>query len=99
MIKMNFTWIKKRSAWQDLEYNRARRAAFLAETRAKMDAVNSALSTAMQNKTQGIANLAAEAALKRVQAATKAKTEETIKQIDAAQKSLDVTKSKIDVTA
>lgn len=98
MVKMNFTWVKTRSAWQELEYQRGRRAAFVKDMREKMDAVNSALMGAQQDKISGIATLAAEAALKRVQAATKAKTDETIKQIDDTQKSLDAAKASIDTT-
>ena len=99
MIKMNFSWVKTRSAWQELEYNRARRAAFVKDMRANMDALNSSLSSAMQNKITGIANLAANAALKRVQDATKAKTDATIKQIDSTQSSLSAAKSKLDKVA
>ncbi|MCF8478194.1 MAG: hypothetical protein K9G60_14290 [Pseudolabrys sp.] len=99
MIKMQFTWIKTRSAWQELEYNRARRAAALKEMRANMDAVNSALSSAMQNKITGIGTLAGNAALKRVQDATKAKTDETIKQIDSTQNTLNAAKSNLDKVA
>jgi len=98
MVKMNFTWIKTRSAWQELEYQRIRRAVFVKDMRARMDAVNSALMGAQQSKISGIATLAAEAALKRVQEATKAKTDETIKQIDETQKSLATVKSSIDTT-
>ena len=99
MIKMNFTWLRKRSAWQELEYQRVRRAAFVQDMRARMDAVNSALMSAQHNKVSGIATLAANAALKRVQEATKAKTDETIKQIDETQASLAAAKTSIDTIA
>lgn len=99
MIKMNFTWVKTRSAWQELEYQRVRRAAYMKDMRARMDAVNSALMGAQQSKISGIATLAAEAALKRVQEATKAKTEQTINQIDETQTALDTVKTSLDTTA
>ena len=99
MVKMNFTWIKTRSAWQELEYQRIRRAVFVKDMRARMDAVNSALMGAQQSKISGIATLAAEAALKRVQEATKAKTDETIAQIDETQASLAAAKTSIDTIA
>jgi len=99
MVKMNFTWIKTRSAYQELEYQRARRASFMKDARARLDSVNSALTATLQNKISGIATLAGNAALKRVQDATKAKTEETINQIDQTQASLAAAKSSIDTTA
>jgi hypothetical protein len=99
MIKMNFTWVKTRSAWQDLEYNRARRAAALQDMQNKMTAVNSALSSALQNKISGIATLAGNAALKRVQDATKAKTDETLKQIDSTKATLDAATSSLNKVA
>ena len=99
MVKMNFTWIKTRSAWQDLEYQRAKRATYLQNVRDTMSSVNSALSNALQSKVAGIANLAAKAALKRVQAETKAKSDATLAQIDATTKTLDTAKSNIDKIA
>jgi hypothetical protein len=90
-INNHFGWVKQRSAWQDMEYHRAKRAEFAAQDQANLDAMNTAMSTALQNKISQSSNLSANAALKRVQAAAKAKLDETTKQIDAAQSLVDQT--------
>jgi hypothetical protein len=86
-----FGWVKQRSAWQDMEYHRQKRAEYAAQDKANMDSMNNAMSTALQNKISQSANLSANAALKRVQAAAKAKINETTKQIDDAQSLVDQT--------
>jgi hypothetical protein len=86
-----FGWVKQRSAYQDMVYHRARRAEFAKQDQANLEAMNSAMSTAMQNRISKLADIAAQAALKRVQAATKAKLDEATKQIDAAQSLVDQT--------
>jgi hypothetical protein len=86
-----FGWVKQRSAYQDMVYHRARRAEFAKQDQANMDAMNTAMSSALQNKISQSANISANAALKRVQAAAKAKIDETTKQIDAAQSLVDRT--------
>ncbi len=88
-----FGWVKQRSAYQDMEFHRARRAAFAKQDQANLDAMNTAMSGALQNKISQASNLAANAALKRVQDAAKAKIEETNRQIDDAQKLIDKTKT------
>jgi hypothetical protein len=80
-----FNWLPMQPAWKDMEIRRARRAEMLKQEQANMDAMNSAMDTAMQNRISLSANIAANAALKRVQAAAKAKTTEVTKQIDDAQ--------------
>jgi hypothetical protein len=90
-INNHFGWVKRRSAYQDIEYHRAKRAEFAARDQANLDAMNTAMSTALQNKISQSANLSANAALKRVQDAAKAKIDETTKQIDAAQSLVDQT--------
>jgi hypothetical protein len=90
-INNHFGWVKQRSAYQDMVYHRAKRAQFAAQDQANLDAMNTAMSTALQNKISQSANLSANAALKRVQAAAKAKIDETTKQIDAAQSLVDQT--------
>jgi hypothetical protein len=92
------SWMNKRSAWQEMEYHRARRAQFLKEDQANMDAVNSAMATALQTKISAASNNAAKAALKRVEAATKANTAKTTQQIDDTLKLLDKTKANLDST-
>ena len=86
-----FGWVKQRSAYQDMEYRRARRAEFARQDQANMDAINNSMSTALQNRISQSANITAEVALKRVKAAAKAKLEETTRQIDSAQSLIDKT--------
>ncbi len=90
---VHMRWLSSRSAWQDMEYHRAKRAEAIAQDQANMDAVNSAMSSALQNKITISSNNAAKAALKRVQAATKAKSDQTTKQIDDTLKLIDKTKA------
>ncbi len=86
-----FGWVKQRSAWQDMEYHRQKRAEYAAQDQANMDSINTSMSTALQNRISQSANISAQAALKRVQAAAKAKLADTTKQIDAAQSLIDKT--------
>ncbi len=95
MPGIHFNWLPQRSAWQDIEYHRALRAEAMKQDLANMDLINSAMSTALQNNITGATNNAANAALKRIQAATKAKSAETIKQLDNAQSLVDKTKASI----
>ena len=90
------SWIKTRTAWQEIEYRRAKRAQFIKNDLAQMDTMNSTLADALQNRISGSSNIAAQAALKRVQAAAKAKLDENTKQIDDAQKLLDTTQKAVD---
>ena len=98
-INNHFGWVKQRSAWQDMEYHRQKRAEFAAQDQANLDAINSAMSNALQNKISQSANLSANAALKRVQDAAKAKIDETTKQIDAAQSLVDQTSKSLNVSS
>ena len=91
-----FGWVKQRTAYQDMEYHRQKRAEYAAQDQANMDSINTAMSNAMQSKISGLANLAGEAALKRVQTAAKAKLAETTKQIDDAQSMVDQTAKSVD---
>lgn len=86
-----FGWVKQRSAYQDMVYHRAKRAEYAAQDQANMDSINNSMLTALQNRISKSADISAQAALKRVQAAAKAKLEETTKQIDAAQSLVDKT--------
>src|SRR4051794_24508328 len=90
-----FRWLSNRSAWQDMEYHRARRAEGLQQDQANMEAVNSAMSNALQNRISQSSNNAAEAALKRVKAAAQAKLDAGTKQIDNVQKLIDTTQKSI----
>ena len=86
-----FNWLPMQPAWKEMEYHRARRAAFAKQDQDNLDAMNVAMSDALQNRITQSANLYATAALKRVRAEAKAKTDETLKQIDDAQKLIDKT--------
>jgi len=86
-----FNWLPMQPAWKEMEIRRARRAEMIKQDAANMDAMNESMDTAMQNRISMSANIAANAALKRVQAAGKAKATEMTKQIDDAQKLLDKT--------
>jgi hypothetical protein len=91
--KMN--WLPARSAWNDMEYYRVRRAAMAQQDLANMDSVNSAMATAMQTNITGASNNAANAALKRIQAVAKAKNAATIKQLDNAERLITQTKASL----
>ena len=96
---VRFNWVKTRSAWQDMEYRRAKRAQFIKDDIARMEATNATFSNAFQNRISQSANIAAEAALKRVNSDAKAKLLENAKQIEEAQALLDTTQKNVDVSA
>ncbi len=96
---VRFNWVKTRSAWQDMEYRRAKRAQFIKADLEQMDATNATFSNAMQNRISQSANIAAEATLKRVQATAKAKLEENSKQIEDAMSLIDTTQKSVDASA
>jgi hypothetical protein len=68
-----FNWLPMQPAWKEMEIRRARRAQMLRQDQANMDAMNTAMATALQNRITQLSNITANAALKRVQAAAKAK--------------------------
>ena len=88
-INNHFGWVKQRSAWQDIQYHRQKRAEFAAQDQANMDAMNTALSTALQNNISGASTNAAQAPLKRVQSAAQDNVDANNKQIDDAQNLLN----------
>ena len=96
---VRFNWVKSRSAWQDMEYRRAKRAEFIKADIQRMEDTNATFSNAMQNRISQSATLTAEATLKRVQAAAKAKLEENSKSIEDAIKLIDDTQKSVDATA
>ena len=96
---VRFNWVKTRSAWQDMEYRRAKRAEFIKADIQRMEETNATFSNAMQNRISQSATLTAEATLKRVQAAAKAKLEEHSNQIDDTIKLIDATQKSVDATA
>jgi hypothetical protein len=92
---VRFNWVKTRTAWQDMESRRAKRAQFIKADIERMEATNATFSNAMQNRISQSANITAEATLKRVQAAAKAKLEENSKQIEDAMKLIDTTQQSL----
>lgn len=96
---VRFNWVPQRSSWQEMEYRRAKRAQFIKDDIAQMEAANATFSNVFQNRISQSANLAAEAALKRVQTAAKAKLEESAKTIDDAINFIDETQKSVDTVA
>ena len=96
---VRFNWVKTRSAWQDMEYRRAKRAQFIKDDIARMEATNATFSNTFQNRISQSANIAAEAALKRVQTTAKAKLEENSKSLEDAIKLIDTTQKSVDASA
>jgi hypothetical protein len=97
-INNHFGWVKQRSAWQDMEYHRQKRAEYAAQDQANMDAMNAAMSGALQNQISVSSTNAAQQALDRVKAAAQAKVDANNKQIDDAQNLLDQTSKALGTT-
>jgi len=87
MIGIGSSGSGQTSAWQTMEDNRTARAAAINAGLDAMNATSSALGRVQQNKISGLSMLAANAALKRIQAALKAK------QNSGAQSAFDQAKS------
>jgi len=77
------------TAWQKLKSQRASIANNLASAQANLASITSALASAQQDKIAGLGTLAATAAIARVRAEAKAKSESLTAQLDSAQKALD----------
>jgi hypothetical protein len=71
-----FNWLPQPSAWQQAETWRARRAAMNSDQLSASDTFTSSFSQAATDKIAGMAKLAGDAALKRINAAAKAKFDE-----------------------
>lgn len=97
-INNHFGWVTQRSAYQDIEYHRQKRAEFAAQDQANMDAMNTAMSSALQNQISTSATNAAQQALDRVKAAAQAKIDANTKQIDDAQSLVDQTAKSVGTT-
>ncbi len=76
--------VNRISAWKHAEAWRNQRRAMTQRFLDESTTVTNAFATAWSNQGAGIAKLAGEAALKRVQAATKAKLAQTTAEIDKA---------------
>ena len=82
-------WFSSRTAYQDMQAYRQRRAQAIKKHMDLTDSVNMAMSDAQQNKITGLTLLAAQAGMKRVQDMAKAKAAIMTKQIDDAQRVVD----------
>ena len=81
------------SAYDKLKARRSSLGASLGSIQASLNSFTTSLATAQLNKISGLANIAAQAGLSRVQAQQKASAAASVKQIDAAQASLNQAKS------
>ena len=84
-MQVGFRRFNTPSAWQNMQQQRERRGAAIKARLDMMNAVNNAFASAQQNNISGLAKIAAQAALNRVQAAAKAKQADMVKGIDDAQ--------------
>ncbi len=78
-----FGWLRTPSAWQQAETWRARRASFVESSISASDIVNATFAQAATDQGKGLAKLATQAAVKRVQAEAKSKIDATIAGIDS----------------
>jgi len=78
-----------RTAWQDIQYYRAQRAAIVSDAQSLMDTASSAIETALQNQVSGAANNTAQIALDRINALAQSTSNNVSSQIDQAQSLLD----------
>jgi hypothetical protein len=85
----HFNWLPRKSAWREMQDRRQQRAKFIQSDLDNMDAVNTSMSSALQNNITGAATNAAQAALTRVQAKAKTTSDTITRQIDAAQSVLN----------
>ena len=81
------------SGYQKLKNQRAVIANNLATIQANLASITSALNSAQQDQISGLGTLAAKAAIARVRADAKAKSDALTAQIDSAQKTLDDAKT------
>ena len=77
------------SASAKMKANRERLGAAMSQTRSTLASISDTFAQAQADQISGMANLAAQAGLDRINAARKAKSAETLKQIDGAQAMLD----------
>jgi hypothetical protein len=63
----SFNWVSSPSAWQSMQTWRARRSAMADDAISTASAFGSAVATAHINQSSGLGNLAAKAAIKRIQ--------------------------------
>ncbi len=89
----HFNWLPTRTAWQEAEAWRARRQAMVQETLNAGDTFNALFATAASDQIEGLAKLAAQAAIKRIKAAGKAKIDQVLLKLDPSLTALDKNKT------
>jgi len=77
-----------RTAWQEMQYYRAQRAAIVADGQSLMD-TSSSLFSALQNQASGSANNAAQVALDRINALAQSTSDNVNSQLSQVQSLLD----------
>ena len=80
------------TAWTKLKANREKLGASMSATQATLAAVSNSFAQAQADKISGLANLAAQTGLDRINKARKAQSASMIKQIDSVQSSIDKAK-------
>jgi hypothetical protein len=88
-----------RTAWQEMKYYRAQRAAMVQDAQSLMDTASSSIASALQNQVSGAANNAAQAALDRINVLAQATQATVNKQIDQAQSLLGSSGSSVNTVA
>lgn len=83
---------RQASAWAKIKANREKLGNSMNQTRSTLASVSDMFATAQADKISGMANLAAQAGLDRINAARKAASVETLKQIDSVQRTIDQAK-------
>jgi hypothetical protein len=89
----HFNWLPRKSAWQDMQDRRQQRAKYIQNDLDNMDAINTSMSTALQNNITGASTNAAQAAVTRLQALANTTSANITAQIDAAQSVLNQTQT------
>jgi len=92
-LGVQFGWNGQTSAYQNLKAQRARIGSYLGNTRSALSSIGSALASAATNKIAGMANLAGQQAVDRIQAELKTALASRDKQLASAQDSLAKTQA------
>ncbi len=82
----------RNSAWEKMKAKREKLGAAMSSTQSMLASISNTFAQAQADQISGMANLAAQAGLDRINAARKAKSVETLKQIDSAQAIMDKNK-------
>jgi len=98
-IGVQFGWNSQSSAYQNLKTQRARIGKYLGGTQSALSSIGSALTGAATNKISGLANLAAQKAVDRIQAQVRVAMASRDKQLADAQSTLQATQSSYNSSA